>query len=256
MTLWAQDLILSRGGRTILDGVSAVLESGKLTVILGPNGAGKSTLLNCLAGLLTPDSGHVLLDGKDIVALSARERAKAIGLLPQSAETHWAIRAEALVALGRYPHQRGWGMSATDRAAIDAAMLATDSGQFAERPVTELSGGERGRVLIARVLAGEPGWILADEPLANLDPGHQIDMLTLLHAQANAGRGVVAVLHDLASAARFADHIVLLHQGRIFAQGSAGDVLTPKNLKEVYGIAATIGRTPAGTLTVEIDGRA
>lgn len=256
MILAAENLCLKRGGRAILDAVNVAFAPGRLTAILGPNGAGKSTLLNCLAGLLTPDAGSTTLDGEAVTRLPPRQRARAIGLLPQAAETHWAISAEAVVALGRYPHQRGWNIGPADRAAIDAAMAATDCAQFIGRPVTALSGGERARVLMARVLAGEPRWILADEPLANLDPGHQIDMLALLHAEAQAGRGVIAVLHDLASAARFADHILLLHRGGIFAQGTPVGVLTPDNLRQVYGIAATTGRTPAGTLTVEIEGRA
>ena len=186
----------------------------------------------------------------------ARERAKAIGLLPQSAETHWAIHAEALVALGRYPHQRGWGISPADRTAIDAAMTATDTLRIVGRPVTQLSGGERARVLMARVLAGEPQWILADEPLANLDPGHQIDMLSLLRTQADAGRGVVAVLHDLASAARFSNYLILLHKGQVFAAGPPAEVLTPANLHTVYGITTKVDMRKDREVTVTITGRA
>lgn len=255
MTLGAKNLSLARNGRAILDGVSASFETGQFTAILGPNGAGKSTLISCLAGLLAPNSGNAMLGGQDIATMPPRERAKAIGLLPQSAETRWAIRAEALVALGRYPHQRGWGASPADRAAIDAAMTLTDTRAFAERPVTQLSGGERARVLMARVLAGEPSYILADEPLANLDPGHQIDMLNLLRSEADRGRGVVAVLHDLGSAARFADHVVLLHQGRVFAKGSPRNVLNADSLRIVYGIEADIGTDRDGKPTIAVRAR-
>lgn len=240
MMLSANNLGIKRGGRAVLTDISVRFTPGKFSAILGPNGAGKSTFLNCLAGLLSPNEGSATLDGADLHLMPARNRARAIGLLPQSAETHWGISAEALVALGRYPHQLGWGISPADRAAIDAAMTATDTHPFAARSVNALSGGERARVLMARVLAGEPQWILADEPLANLDPGHQIDMLHLLRAEADKGRGVVAVLHDLGSALRFADHIVLLHQGRLFAEGTAEAVLTTHNLREVYGVEAEI----------------
>lgn len=240
MTLVAKNITVTRGKRAILTGVSTAFEAGKFSVILGPNGAGKSTLLNTLAGLLTPSVGAVTVDDTNIASLPSKQRARQIGLLPQSAETHWSISGEALVALGRYPHQRGWGISATDSAAIKAAMSATDTAQFADRPVNALSGGERARVLMARVLAGEPQYILADEPLANLDPGHQIDMLELLRAQADSGCGVVAVLHDLGSALRFADHVVLLHEGHVFADGSPRDVLTPDNLRAVYDVTASV----------------
>lgn len=240
MTLSANGICIKRGARTILSHISASFKSSQFSVILGPNGAGKSTLLNALSGLLQLSSGVIQIDGTDLTALTPKARARQIGLLPQSAETHWSISGDALVALGRYPHQRGWGVSSTDRAAIDEAMALTDTLQFADRPVNSLSGGERARVLMARVLAGEPQWILADEPLANLDPGHQVDMLHLLRTEAEKGRGVVAVLHDLGSALRFADHIVMLHEGRVFADGAPKDVITPVTLREVYGVSASI----------------
>lgn len=240
MTLSANGVTVSRSTRTILTDVSVSLKPAQFSVILGPNGAGKSTLLSALAGLLPATSGSVELDGEAVASLDPKHRARRIGLLPQNAEAHWNISGEALIALGRYPHQRGWGISPADRAAMDNAMALTDTGQFADRPVNSLSGGERARVLMARVLAGEPDYILADEPLANLDPGHQIDMLNLLRAEADKGRGVVAVLHDLGSALRFADYIVLLHKGRVFADGAPNAVLTRENLREVYGIDAAI----------------
>lgn len=247
MTLSVNAITIAHSMRTILADVSASFKPAEFSVILGPNGAGKSTLLNALAGLLPPLSGTVQLEGEDINSLDPKQRARRIGLLPQSAETHWSITGDALVALGRYPHQRGWGISSADRAAMDNAMALTDTLQFADRPVNALSGGERARVLMARVLAGEPEWILADEPLANLDPGHQIDMLYLLRAEAGKGRGVVTVLHDLGNALRFADHIVLLHEGRVFADGSPTAVLTSDNLARVYGVNATVS---ADTITV------
>ncbi|MEP7349199.1 MAG: ABC transporter ATP-binding protein [Sphingorhabdus sp.] len=251
----ARNLGFSHGVRPALFDISARFAPGQFSVILGPNGAGKSTLLSCLAGLLTPDSGAALLGDAMITAMPAKSRACRIGLLPQSAQTHWAIAAETLVALGRYPRQRGWGLSPDDRAAIDAAMQATQTSAFVGRPVTELSGGERARVLMARVLAGTPQWILADEPLANLDPGYQIDMLALFRAQANSGTGVIAVLHDLHHAACFADHVVLLHQGRVFAAGDAASVLTSDNLAAVYGIDADVRTGKEGAIELFIKGR-
>lgn len=240
MNLQCDNVDFDHGDQPALQKVTAQFAPGQFSVILGPNGAGKSTLLGCLAGLSKPDSGSVHLDGKDVASLSAANRAKMIGLLPQGAETHWAITVHALVALGRYPHRTGLGLSDQDHIAISEALNATGTSAFAMRPVTELSGGERARVLMARVLAGTPQWILADEPLANLDPGFQIDMLTLLRKQADSGKGVIAVLHDLHHAARYADHIVLMHQGTIFAQGDAISVITPANLAAVYGIDAQL----------------
>lgn len=251
----ARNLTFSHGDRPALFDVSALFARGQFSVILGPNGAGKSTLLGCLAGLLIPDTGTASLDETEIANMSAKTRARLIGVLPQNGETHWAITARALAALGRFPHQRGWGINAADRTAIDAAMVATQTVAFADRVVTELSGGEKARVLVARVLAGEPDWILADEPLANLDPGYQLDMLMLLRVQALAGKGVVAVLHDLNSAARFADHIVLLHRGRVFAHGKPSEVLTKDNLAAVYGIDAEVTTAEEGVLQLSIKGR-
>ena len=255
MTLIVRNLGFSYGERRILDAIDTTYEAGKFTVILGPNGAGKSTLLACLAGLLEPQIGTISLHDADITCMAPTTRARHIGLLPQGAETHWAITSEALVTLGRIPHMRGVGTSADDRRAIAAAMSATATKGFANRPVTQLSGGERARVLLARVLAGEPEWILADEPLANLDPGFQLDILNLLRRQAEAGKGVVAVLHDLQYAVRFADHLLLLHEGRLFAQGSVEDVITSANLAHVYGIDATLFKDEEGTIQLNIKGK-
>jgi len=255
MTLIVRNLGFSYGERCILDAINATLKAGKFTVILGPNGAGKSTLLACLAGLLGPQTGGASLHDADIARMAPTDRARQIGLLPQGAETHWAITSEALVALGRIPHMRGTGPSADDRRAITTAMSATATEGFADRPVTQLSGGERARVLLARVLASEPDWILADEPLANLDPGFQLDILALLQRQAEAGKGVVAVLHDLQYAVRFADHILLLHEGRLFAQGSVEDVITAANLAHVYGIDANLFKDEEGTIQLCIKGK-
>ncbi|WP_395628808.1 ABC transporter ATP-binding protein [Sphingorhabdus sp.] len=255
MNLNVQNLGFAHGRTATLEGINATFEAGRFSVILGPNGAGKSTLLACLAGLRKPNSGAAKLGDEDIAAMPAPTRARRIGLLPQGAETHWAITSEALVALGRIPHARGAGASADDRRAIAAAMHATATDGFAHCPITELSGGERARVLLARVLAGEPEWILADEPLANLDPGYQLDILDLLRQQARSGKGVIAVLHDLHHAVRFADHVVLLHHGSIFAQGAVDDVITAPNLATVYGIDALLSKGEDGTTQLLIKGK-
>jgi ABC-type cobalamin/Fe3+-siderophores transport system ATPase subunit len=255
MTLTVRNLGFSYGHKRILDAIDATFETGKLTVILGPNGAGKSTLLACLAGLLKPQAGTASLHDDDINGMPPTARARQIGLLPQGAETHWAITSQALVALGRIPHMRGAGPSIDDRRAIKEAMSATATEGFAHRPVTQLSGGERARVLLARVLAGEPAWILADEPLANLDPGFQLDILNVLRQQARDGKGVVAVLHDLQYAVRFADHVLLLHEGRLFAHGRVEDVITAANLAHVYGIDAALSKGEDGAIQLCTKGK-
>lgn len=251
MGLRFDDLSLSRGGRPVLDRVSGAFAPGELSVILGPNGAGKSSLLACLAGLETPEAGAVHLDDALLPALDPRDRARRIGLLPQRPELHWDLSVEALVGLGRLPHLGRWGrMDAADRDAIARAMEAADVAHLADRPVTRLSGGEQGRVLLARVMASEPHWLLADEPLASLDPAHQLDTLERLRGWASCGAGVVVVLHDLSLAARYADRVLLMKQGRLLASGAPEEVMTPTLLAAAYGVSVEIGKTATGALSV------
>jgi iron complex transport system ATP-binding protein len=255
VSLAAEALRLRLGGEAVLDGVDAALRRGEVTAVLGPNGAGKSTLLGCLAGLRRPDQGTVRLDGTLLADLAPRARARRIGYLPQSAETAWPIEARILVGLGRTPFIGARGLSAEDAAAIDAALAAAGAGELAGRIVTTLSGGERARVLIARALAGEPDWLLADEPLTGLDPGHQLDAAELFRALARErGCGVVVTLHDLSLAARMADRVLVLAQGRILADGAPGEALSPDVLARAYGIRTQVGEGVAGPL-IEVIGR-
>jgi iron complex transport system ATP-binding protein len=246
MTLSVENLGLMLGGATVLDGVSASFAPGRVTAVLGPNGAGKSSLLGCLAGLHPPGAGAVRLDGIDRAAADPRSLARRIGYLPQTADVHWDIDVATLVGLGRFPHRQRWGTSAADDAAVAAAMAATDVAGLATRTVNTLSGGERGRVLLARVLAGTPDWLLADEPLASLDPAHQLDVLDRLRAIAMAGAGVVVVLHDLNQAARVADDVLLLRGGRMLGFGAADAVLVPETIAATYGVATEITHTSDG----------
>lgn len=242
MALTLTDVTVMLGGRRALDGVIARFAPGRITVVLGPNGAGKSTLLRAAAGLV-PAAGTTL-DGADVSMLAPRERARRIGYLPQSPTVEWDVTARELVALGRAPHRAPFaGESDADRAAIDRALAATDTARFADRGVLSLSGGERARVLLARVLAGEPEWLLADEPLASLDPAHQLDLLDRLRAAADDGAGVVIVLHDLTQAARVADDLIVLDQGRI-----AATALDEEVIARVFGVAVD----HAGALPVPV----
>jgi iron complex transport system ATP-binding protein len=230
-------LSVERGQRSVLERVSVQFASGAVTAVLGPNGAGKSTLLSCMAGLLQASHGLVDLDGVPLAELPADERARRIAFLPQIPEISWPVDVATLVSLGRIPFRRR-ASDADNEAAVRRAMQATHTTQWSQRVVTTLSGGERARVLLARVLAGESDWILADEPFAGLDPAHQFEAAELLRSLATQGHGVVLTIHDLALAARIADRVIVLHRGRIVADGEPETALSPATLREVYGIEA------------------
>ncbi len=247
MELKVADLSLQLGETRALDDVTAAFQPGRITVLLGPNGAGKTSLLKCLVGLAEPESGQVSLGGRALHVLKPRERARAIAYLAQDPVVHWNLVGRELVALGRLPHRGPFGgPSVHDDAAVAKALADTETAPFAMRPIHSLSGGERARVLLARLLAGEPKWLLADEPLASLDPAHQIDMLRLFRVAADAGAGVVLVLHDLNQAARIADDVLILKHGRIAAAGAAAQVLTAVRLSDVYDTALGEIATPGG----------
>jgi iron complex transport system ATP-binding protein len=215
--------------------IAVALRPGAVTAICGPNGAGKSTLLAALAGLLPPGSGEVTLDGVRIDRVTAEARARAIGYLPQTPEIAWDIDVATLARLGRLP----WRTSAAeDRAAVDEALDALDLGPLARRPLSRLSGGERARALLARVLAGRPRWILADEPLASLDLAHQASLLDRFADLADSGIGVVLVLHDLARAINRADRVLVIDRGRIAAHGAPEAALDESVIRGVWRVEA------------------
>ncbi|MBM6576543.1 ABC transporter ATP-binding protein [Microvirga sp. SRT01] len=246
MSLSVETLAVTIGDKRLLNEVSVAFASGHVTAILGPNGAGKSTLMACLAGLMQPTGGRVLLDDRPRGDFERRDLARRVGYLPQEADVHWNVDVATLVGLGRFPHRGRWGETPEDRDAVTRAMAATDVGGFAKRGVSTLSGGERARVLLARVLAGEPDWLLADEPLANLDPAHQLDGLDALRRVAAAGAGVIVVLHDLNHAARVADDVLLLRDGRVVAFGPPDQVLTRDLVAATYGVDTHVGVAPGG----------
>jgi iron complex transport system ATP-binding protein len=239
MRVEARGLQVSLKGREVLRGLDFAGAPGHLTAVIGRNGAGKTTLVKALAGLVAPQAGSVLLDGFDVAGWERARLARTLGYLPQERLVHWALTARAVVALGRMPYQPlGAGESGADRAAIEAALAAMDAAHLAGRPVPELSGGERARVLVARALAQEPKVLLADEPAAGLDPAHQLTLFRHLAALAAAGRTIVVAVHDLSLAARFCHSVALVHEGRTLASGPPADVLTPPNLAAAYGITA------------------
>ena len=226
-------------GRPVVQDVTVTLRPGRLVAIVGPNGAGKTSLLRALVGLV-PSTGRCTLGDIDLAALTRRERARRLAYLPQGHEVHWPIPVRDIVALGRYPHGAPDPdrLSEADRAAVASAMAVTETAAFADRPVTELSGGERARVALARVFAADAPVVLADEPTAALDPRHQLDVMGALRGRARAGAIVVAVTHDLGLAARFADDAVVLRDGQLAAFGPPGEALAPAILKGVFGVEA------------------
>lgn len=225
---------LSLAGR--LADLTLTIHPGEVTAICGPNGAGKSTLLSCLAGLVEADSGVVAMGVRVLREVSAQDRAQCIGYLPQTPEVAWDVDVEVLAALGRLPWNDG--QTPEGRAAIDEAIAVMDLEAFRRRRVSHLSGGERARALMARVLATRPTWLLADEPLANLDLSHAMALMGRLRHQARVGRGVVLVLHDLATAMNFADRVIVLRDGRVESDGEPAHALNADVIARVWNCPA------------------
>jgi iron complex transport system ATP-binding protein len=237
--LTTQGLNVSLGSRMVLNDISLALSPGHLVALVGPNGAGKTTLLRALAGLVS-SSGAIHVGGDALSSLALRERARRFAYLPQGHIVHWPLPARDIVALGRYPHGATdpARLSPHDTEAVLRAMQAADVVEFGDRRVTELSGGERSRVALARVLAVEAPVILADEPTASLDPRHQIDVMKTLRVAADRGTLVMVVTHDLGLAARFADTVLVLSEGRLIAQGTPAEALSETIMGDVFRISA------------------
>jgi iron complex transport system ATP-binding protein len=240
--LTASALSLGYGDRTVIEGLDLEVPPGRVTAIVGANACGKSTLLRSMSRLLAPRAGHVLLDGKEVHRMPAKQLARTMGLLPQSPIAPEGITVSDLVGRGRHPHQgifTRW--SAADDAAVADALDATDTAGLADRPVDELSGGQRQRVWIAMALAQQTELLLLDEPTTFLDVSHQVEVLDLL-TDLNRRRGttIVMVLHDLNLAARYADHLVALAGGRVHAAGDPTAVLTEEVVRTVFGLDSRV----------------
>jgi iron complex transport system ATP-binding protein len=225
-------------GVPILNDVSLSLKPGTMIGLLGPNGAGKTTAIRALVGLQALKSGQALIAGQPASQMDPRARALAVSYLPQARQLAWPIAVREAVALGRFAYGGAMGrLGAHDAQAVEEALAQCDLLGFANRSVASLSGGELARVYMARAFAGGAPALIADEPIAALDPRHAMNILSLLQTQARAGDAVLVSLHDLGLAARFCDQIILMDAGKVVAQGIPSDTLTPSNLREVYDIS-------------------
>jgi iron complex transport system ATP-binding protein len=250
IVLDARNVGVALGNKTIIDDASLTVGQGEFVVLVGPNGAGKTTLVRALAGLL-PCTGAIRLDGQALTELPLRTRARSIAYLPQGHVFYWPMRVDSVVALGREPHADPFRQSSeADRVAIRRAMQATAIEAFADRSIDSLSGGEKARVAIARALATEASLLIADEPTASLDVRHQLNVMALLQRVAHEGTAVLAIVHDLALAMRFADRVIVIDRGRVVADGPPGNALTPSRIAEVFGVSVDRIETSDGPLLI------
>jgi iron complex transport system ATP-binding protein len=247
--LAAAGLTVRRNGRAILADVAFEAQSGEFVAIVGANGAGKSTLLSALAGLLAPDEGAVTLDGKSLGEISGSELAKHRAYLPQNPRCEWPISVERLVALGLTPTLPAFG-GLPDRAKIERALEVCDLVARREQAVTTLSGGELMRAMLARAFVGDPEILVVDEPVTGLDPRHALDTAGRLQSFARAGRLVIASLHDLTLAGRYASRIVALRDGKVECDGPPDQILTPALIRKVFDVESNVS-TGRGGLYVD-----
>ncbi len=245
--LETRGIAVTLGTQRVLEHIDLAIAPGETVALLGANGAGKSTLLRIMARLIQPARGEILLEGHPLATVPRRKLATTVGYLSQTPQAHWPLPLAELVALGRLPHGAWHGLagstlSSGDRQVVERALSDCDVSHLAARPVSQLSGGERARGLLARVLAGTPRVLLADEPVAGLDPAHQIQVMQLLaDYAASRAASVLVVMHDLHLAARYCQRLVLLHRGRVLADGSWRDVLAPQRVAEALGVRLFVG---------------
>ncbi|HRK23799.1 MAG TPA: ABC transporter ATP-binding protein [Beijerinckiaceae bacterium] len=241
MTGWLalQSVSVVLGNRTVVADVNATFAPGQFVAIVGPNGAGKTSLLRAVAGRL-PCSGSIMLAGQPLAAITLSERARLIGYLPQGHQTHWPLPVRDIVGLGRLAHGAGdpRRLTGADAAAVADAITRTGIGAILDQPATDLSGGERARVALARVLAQQTPLVLADEPTASLDPRYQLQIANLLRDLAREGVLVLAVTHDLSHAAHFADRVLVMNRSQVVRDAAPSAALDDATLAEVFGVRA------------------
>lgn len=252
--LAAREVLVQADAARILDGVSVSVGAGEFLGLIGPNGAGKSTLLRAMSGVLRRRAGTVTLEGRDLDAMGPGEVARVLALAPQLAPYTYGFTALEVVMMGRYPHMGRFQVEgAAERRIAEEALERTEAARFAHREVATLSGGERQRVFLARALAQAPRVLLLDEPTSNLDIQHQMRALALVRELAREGIAAIAAIHDLTLAARYCDRLVLLHEGRVAAEGAPREVLTPERIERVFGVRAVVYPDPlTGSLTLSL----
>lgn len=241
-----KNLNISYGNVDIVKDLNLNIPKGKITTIIGANGCGKSTILKTIGRVITPKSGNIYINGKDIYKENPREIAKNMAILPQSPQAPSGLTVEELIAYGRFPHQKGFGKAnEKDKDIVNWALEITGIEEFKDRNIDDLSGGQRQRAWIAMALAQETDILLLDEPTTYLDLAHQLEILKLLEdLNKKQGRTIVMVIHELNNAARFADHMIGIKKGRVVCEGSADEVMTKENLKEIFNIDAEIVKDP------------
>ena len=245
--LEARKASVKRDGRTIFGPASVQVGAGEMTALIGPNGSGKSTLLRLFAGLWRPDDGEMLLDGRAIHSLPRREMARRVAFVPQEAQIDFAFTVAEILAMGRYAHRGRFSPQAeADRAAINSAAAHCDITHLIDRAINTLSGGERQRVLIARSLVVEPEFVLLDEPTANLDVHHALDVLQLCESLSRQGKTVVIATHDFNLVTRYVTRLILLQGGLLIAEGAQEEVLGPQTVQEVFHVEAEVIPTKTG----------
>ena len=241
-----KNLNISYGNVDIVKDLNLNIPKGKITTIIGANGCGKSTILKTIGRVITPKSGNIYINGKDIYKENPREIAKNMAILPQSPQAPSGLTVEELIAYGRFPHQKGFRKAnEKDKDIVNWALEITGIEEFKDRNIDDLSGGQRQRAWIAMALAQETDILLLDEPTTYLDLAHQLEILKLLEdLNKKQGRTIVMVIHELNNAARFADHMIGIKKGRVVCEGSADEVMTKENLKEIFNIDAEIVKDP------------
>ncbi|AJQ97547.1 Fe(3+) dicitrate ABC transporter ATP-binding protein FecE [Gynuella sunshinyii] len=249
MQLSTQNLVVGYDAETILNGIDLTVPDGKITALLGPNGCGKSTLLKTMARLLQPRSGQVLWQGQNLHRQPSRQIARQLAMLAQTQQIPEGVKVAELVAYGRSPYTGFWGrLDQTDRDIIERVMIQTGIQELAERMVTDLSGGQRQRVWLAMTLAQDTPYLLLDEPTTYMDLNHQVELMQLLRQLNRQGRTIVTVLHDINQACRYCDHLIVMANGAVHAQGTPTSVLTAELLEQVFSVKARIYPDPvAGT---------
>ncbi len=250
-TLAANSIDVAREEVSILSGVNFSVEKGELVGLIGPNGAGKTTLLRALLGLVSIENGTITYNGSQVPRNKHQTLSQKVAYLEQSGASFWPLSVVNLVMLGRMPHLGQWRQpTESDWEIVYQAMETCDVAQFASRSINTLSGGERARALLARALATDPEILLADEPVAGLDPAHQLAVMDTLQKLANEGAGIVVVMHDLTLTTRYCDRVCLMFKGKVVADGTAREVLCESRLAEVYGIDAHFQESEHGVFIV------